>query len=64
MRKALKKLFGFKTRPSETKRDFSSFFNNATDEEKLRLLKEVARKANDDQRALIERYEQARQKTA
>lgn len=36
--------------------DFSDFFRNASDKEKERVLLEAARKANDEQRALVERY--------
>ena len=39
------------------KKDFSSFFNSASIEEKRRLMEEVARKANEDQRALLAQYE-------
>jgi hypothetical protein len=46
------------------KKDFSSFFNNASPAEHKALMEDVARKANKDQRDLVERYEQAHQKTA
>lgn len=46
----------------EEKKDFSAFFRTATDAEKIKLMSEVARKANADQRALMEKY-QAHQKT-
>jgi hypothetical protein len=46
----------------EEKRDFSLFFNRASDEEKRKLMEEVTRKANEDQRDLIERYERTNQK--
>lgn len=46
-----------------SKSDFSNFFYNASAKEKEKLFREVIHKANEDQRALVERYEQA-QKTA
>ena len=36
--------------------DFSAFFNSASSREKKRLFKEVIKKANEDQRALVEGY--------
>lgn len=47
--------------PQET--DFSRFFLYASDEEKKRLLEEVVRKANADQRAIIEEYNKRFAKT-
>ena len=41
----------------EEKKDFSLFFNRASEEEKRKLIEDVARKANEDQRNMIERYE-------
>lgn len=57
----MKKLFSTKR---EKKRDFSSFFRNASSEEQTKLLKDVARKANQDQRAVLDQYNKAHQKTA
>ena len=48
----------------EEKKDFSSFFNHASVEEKRKLMEDVARKANEDQRGLMERYERSNHKTA
>lgn len=48
----------------EEKRDFSSFFNRASVEERRKLMEEVTRKANEDQRALLQEYKQVHQKTA
>ena len=50
--------------PKQKKKDFSSFFNNASTEEQRTLMEDVARKANQDQRELVEQYEQANQKPA
>jgi hypothetical protein len=55
MMRMLKRLFG---RPKQEKKDFSSFFNNASPEEKRKVMEGVIRKANQDQRAMLERYEQ------
>lgn len=60
MVKLLKKLFTSKPE----KKDFSSFFRNASQEEKTKMMEDVARKANQDQRDLVEQYEQAHQKAA
>lgn len=46
------------------KNDFSEFFHDASAGEKKRLFKEVIRKANEDQKALIDKYEKAVPKTA
>jgi hypothetical protein len=51
----LKRLFG---KPKQEKKDFSSFFNDATPEEKRRVMEGVVRKANQDQRAMLKQYEQ------
>ena len=49
----------------ETKPDtaFSEFFTNATPKHKKQVLSEVARKANQDQKDLLERYRQMKTKT-
>lgn len=56
MIKILKRLFSPKR---EGKPDFSSFFNTASTEERRKLMEDVAHKANEDQRALLERYERS-----
>jgi hypothetical protein len=61
MIKRIKKLFCPKR---EEKKDFSSFFNRASVEEKRKLMEDVARKANEDQRNMIERHERTNHKTA
>ena len=61
MMKKLKNLF---TSQKQGKRDFSSLFTDASPEERRKVLEDVARKANQDQRELVEQYEQAHQKPA
>ncbi|MBI2410776.1 MAG: hypothetical protein HYV32_02715 [Candidatus Kerfeldbacteria bacterium] len=52
MKKLLSKIFSQK----ETKTDpFSDFFRNTDSRHKTKVLKKVARKANEDQRKLIEK---------
>ena len=46
------------------KRDFSSFFTTASPAEQRTLLETVVRQANQDQRAVLEKYERVHQKTA
>ncbi|MEK7606944.1 MAG: hypothetical protein AAB444_02015 [Patescibacteria group bacterium] len=58
MMKKLKQLFT----PKQEGRDFSSFFNHASPEERRKVLEGVVRKANQDQRELVEQYEQAHKK--
>jgi hypothetical protein len=50
--------------PKQKKKDFSSFFNDASPEEKRKVLEGVIRKANKDQRDLVKQYEQAYKKSA
>ena len=61
MIKAIRQFFAPK---QAEKRDFSSFFDSASVEEKRKLMEDLARKANADQRALIEEYHRTNQKTA
>jgi len=58
--KKFKSLFA----PKQKKKNFSSFFRHASPEEQKRLMEDVARKANQDQRELVEQYHQANQKPA
>ncbi|MCX6766939.1 MAG: hypothetical protein NT170_04155 [Candidatus Moranbacteria bacterium] len=60
----IKKLKSYFCPKHEEKKDFSSFFSRASVEEKRRLMEDVARKANEDQRNLIERYERTNHKAA
>lgn len=61
MMKKLKALF---VSHKQEKKNFSSFFRHASPEEQKRLMEDVARKANQDQRDLVKQYEQANQKPA
>lgn len=44
--------------------DFSAFFHNASAADKKKLLKEVVREANKDQRDLVEQYSRTIARTA
>lgn len=48
----------------EPKTDFSAFFHDASSRDKKKLLKEVVREANKDQRELVEKYRKLETKTA
>lgn len=54
MKALLKKIFG---RAEASKAGFSSFFRNASEQEKKKLIKEVVREANADQRKILEKYD-------
>ena len=60
----IKKIRSYFCPKNEERKDFSLFFNRASEEEKSRLMEDVARKANEDQRNMIERYERTNHKTA
>lgn len=60
----IKKIKSYFCSKGEEKKDFSLFFNRASVEEKRKLMEDVARKANEDQRGLMERYERSNHKTA
>jgi len=45
------------------KNDFSAFIRDASVEEKKRVLKEAVRKANEDQRKIVEQYHQMQAKS-
>ncbi len=60
----IKKIKSYFCHKREEKKDFSSFFNRASEEEKRKLMEDVARKANEDQRSLIEQYERTNHKAA
>ena len=51
----IKAFFGIKAE-GKPQTDFSEFFHNASSGEKKKLLTEVVREANKDQRELIDRY--------
>jgi hypothetical protein len=61
MMKKLKALFA---PHKQEKNNFSSFFRHASPEEQKRLMEDVARKANQDQRDLVQQYKQTSQKPA
>ena len=56
----LKNLF---TSRKPQKKDFSSFFKHTSKEEQKKMMEDLAREANQDQRELVRRY-QARQEPA
>lgn len=62
MMKKIKSFLGL-SEAKEPTTDFSGFFHNASAAEKKKLLTEVVREANKDQRALIERYNRTVAKT-
>lgn len=54
----------FKPKPKKLKWGFSEFFRYASKEEKKRVLMEVLREANQDQREALERYKKINAKKA
>lgn len=56
----IKKIFNVFTK--KEKKTFSGFFREATLEDKKKLLEEVVRKANQDQRDIIKRYDRIQTK--
>ncbi|MDD3487161.1 MAG: hypothetical protein PHF35_02160 [Candidatus Moranbacteria bacterium] len=59
----IKKIKSYFCPKHKEKKDFSSFFSRASVEERRQLMENVARKANEDQRSMIERYERAGHET-
>jgi hypothetical protein len=53
----IKAIFKKIPKDEEPRTDFSEFFFNATSGEKKKLMTEVIREANSDQKALIEKYD-------
>lgn len=51
----------FRREPKKRKSDFSYFFRYASSSEQSKLLKQVAREANEEQRDLMEQYKRQRQ---
>ncbi len=51
----------FENRIKKGESDFSRFFRYASSSEKAKLLKRVAREANEDQKQLVERYKKQQQ---
>ena len=59
MIKKIKSILGL-NQAKKPNTDFSDFIHNASEYQKKKVLKEVLRQANQDQRALLEKYEQSR----
>ncbi len=59
------KLFGIFRKKEKVKESgsFSDFFLHASKEKQMRVFKETARRANEDQRALLKQYERMNPKT-
>lgn len=59
------KIFNFFTKNKAKKREgsFADFFLRASDKEKKKIFTDAARRANEDQRLLIEHINELRQKT-
>jgi hypothetical protein len=55
MMNILYKIFGH-TDETETPKGFSEFFTKTDSAKKKKIIKQVVRKANEDQKELIERY--------
>ena len=55
MTNTIRKILGFYA-PRKQETDFSAFFHNASAREKKKLLTQVMRQANADQRALVDSY--------
>ena len=53
----IKEMLGFKAKKPTT--DFSKFFQSASSGEKKKLILEVAKKANAEQKAVVEAYRKA-----
>lgn len=60
MTKFIKNLFGIGTEPKATeKNDFSEFFANAKSKEKAKMVRQVLREANEEQRAMMAEYKKS-----
>jgi hypothetical protein len=59
------KIFNFFTRNKEKKKtgNFADFFLHASDKEKKKVFIDAARRANEDQRSLVEHINELHQKT-
>ena len=53
----MKKITCKKINGESRETDFSAFFRHKSDEEQRRLLEKVVRKANADQRAILDEYD-------
>ena len=59
--KKLKQLF---TPHKSERKNLSSFFKHASPEEQKKLMEDITRKANQDQRELVEQYHQTHKEPA
>lgn len=57
MTEFLKRIFGFKPAQKQ-KSDFSAFFYDASEQEQKEVLMRVIKKANEDQRKIIQKYDE------
>jgi hypothetical protein len=60
----IKKILNLFSRQKEMERDFSTFFRKASKAEKEKVLIDIVRKANQDQREMVERYNRINAKAA
>lgn len=52
-----------KTKEKKKTGSFADFFLHASEKEKIRVFKDVAKRANEDQRILVEKVNKLQQKT-
>ena len=57
-------IFSIFKRSESQKNDFSAFFREAPAEKQKQVLEEVVRKANHDQKKIVEQYRKLQSKTA
>lgn len=57
MKRLINKIFGFRTENTKETGTFSGFFTNAGSAEKKKIIEQAVKKANIDQKDLIERYD-------
>jgi hypothetical protein len=63
MIQAIKRFFKNPKEKAVPTTEFSAFFTNASSGEKKKFFKEVVRKANQDQRDLMKKYQEMQTKT-
>ncbi len=56
MRFLIKYLFGSSSESKEQKNDFSDFFIKASSKEKAKVIRQVLREANEEQRETLRKY--------
>lgn len=59
MTEKIKSFFRFFIAKKQEKADFSHFFRNASEKDTQRLMENVVRRANEDQKAILEQYEES-----